>query len=71
MLKGKTALVTGATSGIGCAIPRELAASGANVMLTGRNRAAGAALASELGGRFLASRQRRWDWQIAPWRTKN
>jgi len=54
MLKGKTALVTGATSGIGCAIARELAASGANVMLTGRNRAAGAALASELGGRFLA-----------------
>jgi 3-hydroxybutyrate dehydrogenase len=35
MLKGKTALVTGSTSGIGLAIVRAIAAEGANVMLNG------------------------------------
>jgi 3-hydroxybutyrate dehydrogenase len=35
MLKGKSALVTGSTSGIGEAIARALAQSGANVMLNG------------------------------------
>jgi meso-butanediol dehydrogenase/(S,S)-butanediol dehydrogenase/diacetyl reductase len=53
-LTGKTALVTGATSGIGRAIAEHFAASGAKLMLTGRNQAAGAALARELGARFLA-----------------
>ena len=52
-LNGKSALITGATSGLGLAIAREFAASGALLMLTGRNRTAGAALADELGGRFL------------------
>lgn len=35
MLKGKTALVTGSTSGIGLGIARALAGQGANIMLNG------------------------------------
>lgn len=35
MLKGKTALITGSTSGIGLGIAKALAAQGANVMLNG------------------------------------
>ncbi|MEP6546812.1 MAG: glucose 1-dehydrogenase [Gammaproteobacteria bacterium] len=53
-LEGKTAVVTGATSGIGQAVAREAAAAGAQLMLTGRSQTAGAALATELGARFLA-----------------
>ena len=34
-LKGKTAIVTGSTSGIGLAIAKELLARGANVMFNG------------------------------------
>ena len=36
-LKGKTAIVTGATSGIGRAIAKQLAAAGVKVLLAGRN----------------------------------
>jgi 3-hydroxybutyrate dehydrogenase len=40
MLKGKSALVTGSTSGIGLAIARALAAQGANVTINGFGEAA-------------------------------
>jgi NAD(P)-dependent dehydrogenase (short-subunit alcohol dehydrogenase family) len=38
-LSGKTALVTGATAGIGLAIARAIALEGANIIITGRDRA--------------------------------
>jgi len=50
-LSGKTALVTGATGGIGGAIARALHAQGAHVVLSGTRENVLADLASELGGR--------------------
>ena len=50
-LTGKTALVTGATGGIGGAIARALHAQGATVALSGTRREALDALAAELGER--------------------
>jgi 3-oxoacyl-[acyl-carrier protein] reductase len=50
-LTGKTALVTGASGGIGGAIARALHAQGAAVALSGTRRDALEALASELGSR--------------------
>jgi meso-butanediol dehydrogenase/(S,S)-butanediol dehydrogenase/diacetyl reductase len=49
-----TALITGATSGIGRAIAEQFNAAGAQLMLTGRNQAAGSELADRLSARFLA-----------------
>ena len=50
-LDGKTALITGASGGIGAAIARVLHAQGATVVLSGTRRDALDALAGELGER--------------------
>ena len=50
-LSGKTALITGASGGIGGAIARSLHGAGAHVILSGTREAALATLAGELGER--------------------
>jgi len=54
-LAGKTALVTGATGGIGGAVARALHAQGATVVLSGTREAVLNDLAAELGGRAFAA----------------
>jgi NAD(P)-dependent dehydrogenase (short-subunit alcohol dehydrogenase family) len=51
-LSGKTALVTGGTSGIGLVVAKNFVQSGATVIITGR-RDGGDALAREIGAQFL------------------
>jgi 3-hydroxybutyrate dehydrogenase len=60
MLKGKTAIITGSTSGIGLAIARAFAKDGADVLLNGFGskdeiEAARAAIEKEFGGRAVYS----------------
>ncbi len=49
-LNGRTAIVTGASRGIGLAIAQRLAASGANVVLTSRKQESADAAAEQVGG---------------------
>ena len=52
-LKNKTALVTGAASGIGAAIAETFAQAGATVWIADRNEADGKAIAGRIGGKFI------------------
>src|SRR6267154_1470896 len=52
-LKNKTALVTGAASGIGAAIAKTFAGAGAQVWVADRDDANGSKTAARIGGRFL------------------
>jgi NAD(P)-dependent dehydrogenase (short-subunit alcohol dehydrogenase family) len=53
-LKNRTALVTGAASGIGAAIAAIFAEAGATVWLADRDDANGKAVAAKIGGKFLS-----------------
>jgi len=72
----KTAIVTGATSGIGCAAAIALGRVGWSVMVTGRDESRGRAVVESLGdgGDFLAidlnepgSPERLVDWTVERW----
>ncbi len=49
-LAGRTAVVTGSTSGIGAAIARALGAAGARVVVSGRDEARGRKVADDIAG---------------------
>ena len=52
-LKNKTALVTGAASGIGAAIAETFAQAGATVWIADRSEKDGSAVAQRIGGKFI------------------
>ncbi|MFH9229943.1 SDR family oxidoreductase [Streptomyces lydicus] len=52
-LNGRTAVVTGASRGIGLAIAQAIAAAGGNVVLTSRSQEAADAAAAQVGGTAL------------------
>jgi NAD(P)-dependent dehydrogenase (short-subunit alcohol dehydrogenase family) len=52
-LKGRVALITGATRGIGLAIARALAVEGCDLILTGRDKSALTRIGRELGSRRI------------------
>ncbi len=54
-LNGTSAIVTGAASGIGEGVARQLAAAGARVVVADLNADRGAAVADELGGAFVTT----------------
>ena len=58
-LKGKIALVTGSSRGIGRGIALALAAEGCDVMLTGRDEKALEEVAAAIRGKGRACRRRR------------
>ena len=53
-ITGASAIVTGGASGIGAAVARQLAAKGAKVVVADLNAEKGEALATEIGGAFVA-----------------
>jgi NAD(P)-dependent dehydrogenase (short-subunit alcohol dehydrogenase family) len=54
-LDGRKIVVTGATQGLGASIARRAAALGAELVITGRDRERGEAVAQELDGTFVAA----------------
>ena len=65
-LSGRTALVTGSTSGLGKAIARGLAEAGARVVLNGRNAERLGATLEEFRGAGLDAQARRFDVTVGP-----
>jgi NAD(P)-dependent dehydrogenase (short-subunit alcohol dehydrogenase family) len=54
-LEGKTAIVTGGTSGLGRSIVERFAAEGARVLFTGRNEERAAAVVKATGAKFVSA----------------